>query len=69
MPNPTKRHTRQHKGARRSHHALKPIQVAFDADGNPHLAHHATPLSGKYKGRSVVDVTKRLKRLTKKKVK
>jgi len=67
MPNPTKRHTRQHKGARRSHDALKLIQVAFDADGNPHLPHHATPMSGKYKGRTVTDVTKRALRSSKKK--
>lgn len=67
MPNPTKRHTRQHKGARRSHDALKPINIVFDADGNPHLPHHATLMSGKYKGRTVINTAKRAARLTKKK--
>lgn len=67
MPNPTKRHTRQHKGARRSHDALKPVQMVFDADGNPHLPHHAAPATGKYHGRTVVDMTKRALRRAKKK--
>ncbi len=67
MSTPTQRHSRHRKGSRRSHHALKPIQVAFDADGNPHLPHHSTPKTGKYRGRTVIDTLKRVTKRAKKK--
>ena len=36
--------------------------VHVDQDVNPHLPHHASPVSGMYKGKTVVDVEKRTTR-------
>ncbi len=53
-------------GSRRSHHALKPINLRKDEDGNVHLPHHATAKTGTYRGRSVSDQTKKAVKAVKK---
>lgn len=42
---------------RRSHLKLKPVQVRFDKDGNPHLPHKATKVTGTYRGKKVTKTT------------
>jgi ribosomal protein L32 len=62
MPHPKTKTSKRRKRERRSHLALKPVKVITDKDGNPHLPHHASPVSGEYKGKKVVDVEKRTTR-------
>lgn len=62
MSKPTQRHTKARTARRRSHHALTPLQVVFDQDGNPSLPHRANPFTGRYKGRQVVDKEARIRR-------
>ena len=62
MSTPVKKTIKRKTGARRSHHALKPILVRYDKDGNPHLPHTATPKTGEYRGKKVVDVAVRAAR-------
>lgn len=55
------RHTRAHTGNRRSHHALKSPSVTLCKDcGNPKSKHVMCVNCGKYKGKVVVDVTKKI---------
>lgn len=63
---PTKKRTSRSKKERASHFALKKVQVVYDEEGNPQLPHHANPTTGKYKGRNVVDVAKRIARRARK---
>ncbi len=56
---PSKRRTKRSQRERRAHHALSTIKVSYDADGNPQLPHRANPTTGKYKGKAVVNKTKR----------
>lgn len=65
MGTPTGRHTKRSRNSRRSHQALKGIQVVRDADGSPRLPHQANPATGAYKGRAVVNVQKRTTRRAK----
>ncbi len=52
---------------RRSHHGLKPIRLVRDPDtGRMILPHTASPYSGKYKGREVIDVMKKVDKAQKK---
>lgn len=53
------------KGNRRSHHKVKKVQFVMDSEGNPRLPHVASKFTGMYKGRTVVNVAKRAKRLAK----
>lgn len=54
------RHTRAHTKNRRSHHALKADTITVDAEtGTPHLRHRASLKTGMYRGRKVIDVTKK----------
>ena len=62
MSTPVKKTTKSNTGKRRSHHALKPIAVRYDKDGNPHLPHTASPATGEYRGRKVVNVAIRAAR-------
>ena len=62
------RHTRSHTGNRRSHHALKAGRFA----ACPHCGHKVPPHMvcincGKYQGRQVVDVFRKLDKKEKKK--
>jgi ribosomal protein L32 len=51
------RHTRAHTANRRSHHALKMNGVVVDKEsGVPHMRHRVSLVTGKYKGRQVLDV-------------
>ena len=61
------RHTHGHTGNRRSHHALKDASFATCADcGAKHLMHRVCMQCGKYRGRVVVDVTKKALKAAKK---
>lgn len=61
------RHTKGHTGNRRSHHALKEASFATCADcGAKHLMHRVCMQCGKYRGRVVVDVTKKAVKAAKK---
>jgi len=54
------RHTRAHTGNRRSHHALSEGTITTDKETKtPHLRHRASLDTGTYRGRVVVDVTKK----------
>jgi len=48
------RHTSGHTGNRRSHHALKNINVVKDKEsGNLRLAHHIDEATGSYRGKQI----------------
>lgn len=47
---------------RRSHHALEKPATTVDTDGVMHYKHRATAETGKYRGRQVVDVEKKLEK-------
>lgn len=54
------RHTRSQTKNRRSHHALSKPAVSKDEAGNAHLRHRISKLTGSYRGRKVIDLTKKL---------
>jgi len=62
---PKTRGTKSKTNQRRSHLKLKKVAIKFDEQGNPHLPHRASKVSGIYKGRQVIDVKKRTERLAK----
>ncbi len=52
------RHTRSHTGNRRSHHALKAVNLAKCSHcGESHRPHHMCLSCGYYNGRQVMDLT------------
>jgi len=54
------RHTRAHTKNRRSHHALKANTIVTDTESNTqHLRHRVNMETGMYRGRQVIDVTKK----------
>ncbi len=55
------RHTRAHTGNRRSHHALKENNaITTDKESKTtHLRHRVNLETGMYRGRQVIDVTKK----------
>ncbi|MBT4942243.1 MAG: 50S ribosomal protein L32 [Candidatus Magasanikbacteria bacterium] len=59
MCTPKGKNTSSSRRTRRSHIKHVPLQIQLDAEGNPHQPHVASPVSGMYKGRVVVDVQKR----------
>ncbi len=60
------RHTSSHTRNRRSHHALVAPAVTASADGVA-MRHRVSPTTGKYRGRQVVDVERKLaKKIAKK---
>ena len=59
------RHTRAHTGNRRSHHALKTAAHTITAEGQRHRVDMET---GMYRGRQVLDVTKKALKKAKKSV-
>ena len=62
------RHTRSHTKNRRSHHTVARTRISKDESGTPHVRHRMNPVTGKYRGREVVDViTKKAKKTAKKK--
>lgn len=61
------RHTRAHTRNRRSHHALEKPTLSKDKEsGVMHLRHRASSVTGKYKGRTVIDVEKKALKKVKK---
>lgn len=51
------RHTKGHTRNRRSHHSLEKPALTTDKDsGTPHLRHRASSITGKYRGRQVINV-------------
>ncbi len=62
------RHTRAHTGNRRSHHALSAPAISNGADGLS-LRHRVSPITGKYKGKQVIDVDKKIIKKAAKKAK
>ena len=61
------RHTRGHTENRRSHHALKPVGLSkCSSCAAPHFRHRACVACGMYKGRMVIDMTKKQAKLEKK---
>ncbi len=61
---PSKKRTKRSQRERRAHHGLAKVHVTYDADGNPQLPHRANKVTGKYKGRTVVNTAKRKARGT-----
>lgn len=55
------RHTRAHTKNRRSHHSLTEANISNDQDGK-HLGHRVSPITGKYKGKEVISVSKTSKK-------
>lgn len=56
------RRNRSQTAKRRSHHALKSQHVSKDEAGNLYLSHRANPVTGMYRGKQIIDVTKRAAR-------
>lgn len=44
-------------GSRRAHHALSEARLGKDKEGALHLRHHASPETGRYRNRVVLDFT------------
>jgi ribosomal protein L32 len=53
------RHTRAHTKNRRSHHALSAPAVSIEAKDGEHLRHRVSPITGKYKGAQILDLSKK----------
>lgn len=54
MSTPTQKTNKAHQRSRRSHHALKPINInKCESCGASILPHHACQKCGNYKGRKV----------------
>lgn len=61
MPVPKQRHTKGRRNKRRSHHALKKLQlVACSKCGQMILPHQACFNCGTYNNREIIDVLKKL---------
>ena len=59
------RHTKSQRNNTRSHHRLFNPAVTIDKDTNiPQLRHRASLVTGKYKGRVVIDIQKKLDKKT-----
>ncbi|MEY2640633.1 MAG: ribosomal protein large subunit ribosomal protein [Candidatus Parcubacteria bacterium] len=55
------RHTKGHRNNRRSHHALENPAISKEGETKvPHLRHRASPVTGTYRGRKVIDVDAKL---------
>jgi len=61
------RHTKSQRNRTRSHHRLDKPAVTLDKDANvPHLRHRASLVTGKYRGRDVLNVQAKLDKKAKK---
>lgn len=61
------RSTKSHRNNRRSHDGLSSPAVTMDKETNvPHMRHRASLVTGKYKGRVVIDMQAKLAKKTKK---
>ena len=60
------RHTKSQRNRTRSHHRLVSPAVTLDKSTNvPHLRHRASLITGKYKGRQVINVGAKLEKKAK----
>lgn len=67
MAVPKRRTTRTKRNMRRSHHGVQLLQFVRDSQtGQAVLPHMANPTTGKYKGREVINVLKKVERHRKK---
>jgi ribosomal protein L32 len=61
------RHTKAHTGNRRSHHALTANSIVTDSETKTqHMRHRVCMETGIYRGRQVIDVTKKALKKAKK---
>lgn len=61
------RHTKSQRNRTRSHHRLSKPAVTLDKETNtPHLRHRASLVTGKYKGRIVIDIQAKIDKKLKK---
>lgn len=61
------RHTKSQRNRTRSHHKLSKPALTLDKESNiPHLRHRASLITGKYRGRTVLDLKAKLDKKTKK---
>ena len=61
------RSTKSHRNNRRSHDGLSSPAVTMDKETNvPHMRHRASLVTGKYKGRVVIDMQGKLAKKAKK---
>ncbi len=61
------RSTKSHRNNRRSHDSLSTPALTVDkASGVPHMRHRASLVTGKYKGRVVIDMQAKLAKKAKK---
>jgi ribosomal protein L32 len=61
------RHTKSQRNRTRSHHKLEKPSVTVDKNtGVPHLRHRASLVTGKYRGRDVLNVQAKLDKKAKK---
>lgn len=58
---PSKRRTSRSKRERGRHHGVKGVALRVDEDGTLHRPHHASPSTGKYRGRQAAKVKKQAK--------
>lgn len=64
------RMTRSKTGSRRSHHGIKAPRLSKDAEtGDAYPRHRVSPVTGRYRGRMVVDVAAKLAKQEKKRKK
>ncbi|MFA5934097.1 MAG: 50S ribosomal protein L32 [Candidatus Paceibacterota bacterium] len=61
------RHTRSHTANRRSHHALLGARLSKEKGSEvPHLRHRISLTTGKYRGKQVLNVVKKVEKKQKK---
>ena len=58
--------TKSKRNSRRSHHRVTPFAHTIDGDGTVRTRHRASRLTGNYRGRQVLDVTRETKKAEKK---
>lgn len=57
------RHTRSHTKNRRSHHKVANPAISVDKEtGTPHLRHRVSMETGMYRGKKVLDTTKKVEK-------
>lgn len=57
MPNPKRRHSKTRTRTRRAHDALSVPQYYIDKEsGEPQVPHRVNLVTGKYKGRQIIEV-------------
>lgn len=57
MPNPKRRHSKTRTRTRRAHDALNVPQYYIDKEsGEPQVPHRVNAVTGKYRGRQVIEV-------------